>query len=88
MLITRTFSLTNFIIATSALSFQVLVLYPWHKRLDDDFETLKEEHVRTWRLYKDIEEERLVVLKELRKDMAEIRGVVEELKAKGGKGWR
>jgi hypothetical protein len=87
MLITRTFSLTNFIIATSALSFQVFVLYPWHKRLDDDFETLKEEHVRTWRLYKDIEEERLVVLKELRSEMGEISKAVEELRGKG-KGWR
>lgn len=41
MLITRTFSLTNFAIATSALGFQVFVLYPWHKQLDEDFEDLK-----------------------------------------------
>jgi hypothetical protein len=39
--ITRTFSLTNFAIATSALGFQVFVLYPWHKRLDDDFENMR-----------------------------------------------
>ena len=46
MIITRRFSLTNFAIATSALGFQVLVLYPWHKRLDEDFAELKKEHLR------------------------------------------
>jgi Ser/Thr protein kinase RdoA (MazF antagonist) len=45
MPIARRFSITNFFIATSALTFQVFVLYPWHKRLDDDFETLKKEHL-------------------------------------------
>ncbi|KFY68361.1 hypothetical protein V496_01131 [Pseudogymnoascus sp. VKM F-4515 (FW-2607)] len=46
MIITRGFSFTNFAIATSALYLQVLVLYPWHKRLDDDFQELKKEHLR------------------------------------------
>jgi solute carrier family 25 (mitochondrial phosphate transporter), member 3 len=46
MFITRTISLTNFLVATSALGFQVCVLYPWHKQLDDDFEALKKEHLR------------------------------------------
>ncbi|KAK0627866.1 hypothetical protein B0T14DRAFT_422307 [Immersiella caudata] len=46
MFITRTISLTNFLVATSALGFQVCVLYPWHKQLDDDFEALKREHLR------------------------------------------
>jgi hypothetical protein len=46
MIVTRRFSLTNFAIATSALCFQVLVLYPWHKRLDEDFAELKKEHLR------------------------------------------
>jgi hypothetical protein len=45
MPIARRFSVTNFFIATSALAFQVFVLYPWHKRLDDDFEQLKKEHL-------------------------------------------
>lgn len=31
----------NFAIGTSALSFQMMILYPWHKKLDDDFEELK-----------------------------------------------
>jgi hypothetical protein len=46
MFITRAISLTNFLVATSALGFQVCVLYPWHKQLDDDFEALKKEHLR------------------------------------------
>ncbi|KAI1749853.1 mitochondrial phosphate carrier protein [Xylaria castorea] len=46
MFITRAVSLTNFLVATSALGFQVCVLYPWHKQLDDDFEALKKEHLR------------------------------------------
>ncbi|KAF2713133.1 hypothetical protein K504DRAFT_461714 [Pleomassaria siparia CBS 279.74] len=46
MLITRSFSLTNFCVASSALAFQVFVLYPWHQKLDEDFEELKHEHLR------------------------------------------
>lgn len=46
MIITRAISVTNFVVASSALGFQVGVLYPWHKQLDDDFEALKKEHIR------------------------------------------
>jgi len=46
MFITRAVSLTNFLVASSALAFQVCVLYPWHKRLDNDFEKLRMEHTR------------------------------------------
>lgn len=46
-MITRTFSLTNFLIATSALGFQVFVLYPWHKELDEGFHELRREHIKT-----------------------------------------
>lgn len=49
MLIARRFSVTNFVIATSALGFQVFVLYPWHKQLDDDFKELKDEQLRIMR---------------------------------------
>ncbi|KAK4162900.1 putative mitochondrial phosphate carrier protein [Cladorrhinum sp. PSN259] len=44
--ITRLISITNFCVATSALGFQVFVLYPWHKELDENFEKLKKEHLR------------------------------------------
>lgn len=46
MRVTRAISLTNFMVATSALGFQVFVLYPWHKELDNGFEDLKKEHMK------------------------------------------
>ncbi|KAH9886621.1 hypothetical protein F4778DRAFT_786718 [Xylariomycetidae sp. FL2044] len=46
MIITRLISLTNFAVASSALGFQVFVLYPWHIQLDESFEELKKEHIR------------------------------------------
>ena len=45
-LLTRTFSLTNFLIGTSALSFQVFVLFPWHEKLEHEFLALKADHAR------------------------------------------
>lgn len=44
--ITKVISITNFAVATSALCFQVTVLYPWHKELDENFEKLKHEHLQ------------------------------------------
>ena len=44
--ITKIISCTNFVVASSALAFQVFVLYPWHKQLDEDFEKLRKEHMR------------------------------------------
>ena len=38
--------MTNFLVASSALGFQVFVLYPWHKELDASFDELKKEHLR------------------------------------------
>jgi hypothetical protein len=46
MIVTRAISLTNFVVASSALGFQIFVLYPWHKELDAGFEELKKEHLR------------------------------------------
>lgn len=46
MIVTRAISLTNFLVASSALGFQVFVLYPWHKELDAGFEELKREHLK------------------------------------------
>jgi hypothetical protein len=67
MIISRGFSLTNFIIGTSALSFQMFVLYPWHERLDQDFKDLKAEHLRA--LYEGQSER-----------SAELLGIQEEIK--------
>jgi hypothetical protein len=44
MIWTRAISLTNFLVASSALGFQVFVLYPWHVELDERFDELKKEH--------------------------------------------
>ncbi|KAJ5365643.1 hypothetical protein N7517_008529 [Penicillium concentricum] len=46
MWITRGISIINFGVASSALAFQVFVLYPWHHQLDDEFKALKKEHHR------------------------------------------
>ncbi|KAF4417177.1 putative phosphate transport protein MIR1 [Fusarium austroafricanum] len=46
MIFTRAISLTNFVVASSALGFQVFVLYPWHKELDAGFDKLKKEHLK------------------------------------------
>ncbi|RVX74493.1 hypothetical protein B0A52_01619 [Exophiala mesophila] len=63
MQIARRFSITNFAIATSALAFQVFVLYPWHNKLDQEFKELKEENIR---LLQKVEVGRSEQLKEIR----------------------
>jgi len=68
--LTRGFSLTNFVIASSALAFQVFVLYPWHQKLDEDFEELKEEHLRSLR---DGEAKRLAELSQIREEFEKLR---------------
>jgi hypothetical protein len=70
MIVTRGFSLTNFVIGTSALCFQVFVLYPWHQRLDNDFIELKKEHLRVLHAG---EKERLEELTELKESLAALK---------------
>lgn len=41
----------NFAIASSALIFQVTVLYPWHEKLELDFINLKQEQEQELKLY-------------------------------------
>lgn len=66
MIITRGFSLTNFVIASSALCFQVCVLYPWHHKLEEDFKELRAEHLR---LLKENEEVRVKELRSIREHL-------------------
>jgi hypothetical protein len=66
MIITRGFSLTNFVIASSAFCFQVFVLYPWHHQLDDEFKQLKTEHLR---LLQEGEKNRLEELRSIREQL-------------------
>ncbi|KAH0844875.1 hypothetical protein Z517_01001 [Fonsecaea pedrosoi CBS 271.37] len=70
MIFTRGVSLTNFVIASSALAFQVFVLYPWHERLDEEFRRLKQEHIN---ILHQGEEVRL----------GELKGINEQLKKLG-----
>jgi hypothetical protein len=79
MLITRGFSLTNFVIGSSALGFQMFVLYPWHEKLDGEFKELQKEHARL-----------LLEMREKHND--ELRGIREQLELlhqgkKSGKSW-
>ncbi|KAG0649547.1 hypothetical protein D0Z07_3741 [Hyphodiscus hymeniophilus] len=80
MMFTRGFSLTNFAIGTSALCFQVFVLYPWHEKLDEDFEALKKEHLR---VLHSGEIERKNELQTIKKCLERI----EESERSKGKGW-
>ncbi|KAI2632286.1 mitochondrial phosphate carrier protein [Hypoxylon sp. NC1633] len=57
MIITRFISLTNFAVASSALGFQVFVLYPWHIQLDHSFEELKKEHLRVLEAVREVAKE-------------------------------
>ncbi len=54
MIVTRLISLTNFAVASSALGFQVFVLYPWHNQLDESFQELKKEHIRVLEAVKEV----------------------------------
>lgn len=78
MLITRGFSLTNFVIGSSALCFQIGVLYPWHEKLDEEFKELQKEHARL-----------LIEMRETHNN--ELKGIREQLeivnRSKGGKIW-
>lgn len=38
----RYLPIISFIVGSSALSFQIMVLYPWHNELDTEFKKLKE----------------------------------------------
>ncbi|CAO2657396.1 Nn.00g035220.m01.CDS01 [Neocucurbitaria sp. VM-36] len=80
MLITRGFSLTNFIIGSSALCFQIFVLYPWHEKLEEEFVELKKEHAR---LLEDTREKHRDELKSIGE---QLRALNEE-KKKAGRFW-
>lgn len=69
MLFTRAFSLTNFLIASTALAFQVGVLYPWHHELDAEFKELKKEYRELLAEQRTEREERLKELSLIRKEI-------------------
>lgn len=73
MIITRAFSLTNFIIASSALCFQVGVLYPWHHELDAEFKELKKEYKTLLDEQRLEREARMKELGSIREEIAKVR---------------
>jgi hypothetical protein len=77
MLVTRGFSLTNFVIGSSALGFQVFVLYPWHEKLDEEFTELRKEHAR---LLEDTRERH-------RDELKGIREQLEAINRRNGRWW-
>ena len=79
MLFARAFSLTNFFIASTALAFQVGVLYPWHHELDEEFKELKHE-------YRELMEEQRAERQERLKELSLIRKEIHEV-AERRKGW-
>lgn len=80
MLVTRGFSLTNFVIGTSALCFQIFVLYPWHEKLDEEFTELKKEHAR---LLEETRERHRNELKGIREQLE----LINERNKKSGNFW-
>ena len=78
MWFTRGFSLTNFVIGTSALSFQVFVLYPWHEQLDEEFKELRTEHRRL------LDETHRQHARELGRIREELEGLRKEREGRGG----
>jgi hypothetical protein len=66
MLVTRGFSLTNFVIGSSALCFQVFVLYPWHEKLEVQFNKLTDEHEK---MLKEMRDNHRQELSQIRKEL-------------------
>jgi hypothetical protein len=71
----------NFVVASSALVFQTAVLYPWHKKLDEDFYILKDEQNAKLAKYHQIKLEALSHIEgdivELKKQQTEIQREIQ-----------
>lgn len=76
--LTKLISLTNFVIASSALAFQVGVLYPWHHELDAEFQELKKE-------YRELMTEQRLEREQRLQELGEIKREIEKLAAQQGR---
>lgn len=56
-------------VATSALAFQISVLYPWHKRLENDFELFKTSQEEKIQEYHNIKMDRFKKIEEMQREM-------------------
>ncbi|KFA61608.1 hypothetical protein S40285_06119 [Stachybotrys chlorohalonatus IBT 40285] len=80
MWVTRLVSITNFTVASSALCFQVFVLYPWHEELQHDFNNLRKDHLVTLQSMK-------ADMEELRRDHVQVLDIAKRsLHAQGARG--
>jgi hypothetical protein len=59
----------NFAVATTALGFQTMVLYPWHAQLDAGFHILKREQAEILRGYHDAKLQRFAQLEARMKEV-------------------
>jgi len=60
----KSLPVVNFGIATIALTFQTTVLYPWHLKLEEDFDELKHEHEDQLNKYHKLKLEKLDVIEQ------------------------
>lgn len=57
--------ISSFIIGTTALLFQINVLYPWHMKLDEEFHEIKRLKLETDKIYKEYNESSAELIKGL-----------------------
>ena len=77
MIFSRILPILSFTIGTSALLFQITVLYPWHVELDRDFQILKKAQEEQLDFY---HKNRLEKLDEINGRIDNLLGAVRELK--------
>jgi hypothetical protein len=59
MFLPRALPYVSFLVASSALLFQITFLYPWYHQLDLDFHKLKDEQSKKLEQFHDLKVERL-----------------------------
>jgi hypothetical protein len=64
----------NFFIASTALIFQMTVLYPWHHQLDKDFEEFK---IKTEKLLDEKHKSKLVLLAQIDTKLSDLQNHVD-----------
>ena len=54
----------NFAVATTALAFQITILYPWHIQLEHDFIELRREQILNLSQFHELKVQKLVEIEE------------------------
>lgn len=79
MSIMKVLPYVNFAIATTALGFQITVLYPWHMQLERDFDVLKTEQENQLRGY---HEQKILKLGEIENKIEQLNETLGHLEKK------